>query len=147
LLADGICELLDDPRAWDRSQNSREMKQSSVFHVVNPNAVAWAELLPALKAQTGVGQIVPLRNWIDLVRQGPEEDSSMHRNPARKILQFYEGLADTAGGGGSESAGPAGTQMSKERFELGNMTRCSDTFKKLQPVSGEWLAKWASQWD
>lgn len=146
LLADGISELLDNRQAWDCGENRRERKQSSVFHVINPNAVAWAELLPALKAQTGVGQIVPLRDWIDLVRQGPEEDSSMHRNPARKILQFYEALADTVSGG-SESGRPAGTQMSKERFELGNMTRCSDTFEKLQPVSGEWLAKWASQWD
>ena len=73
----------------------------------------------------------------------------MHRNPARKILQFYEALADTAGdGAGSGGYGPpSGTHMSRERFELANMARCSATFRKLPPVSGKWLTKWASQWD
>ena len=146
LLAESISELLDNWEAWDGGEDRGEREQSSVFHVVNPNAVAWAKLLPSLKAQTGVGQIVSLKDWIDLVRQGPEEDSSMHRNPARKILQFYEALADTAGGC-SETGGPAGTQVSQGRFELGKMARCSDTFRKLQPVSGEWLTKWATQWN
>ena len=140
LLADSISELLDNGQAWDRSEDRGERKQSSVFHVVNPKAIPWAELLPSLKVQMGMDQTVPLRDWIDLVRQGPEEDSSTHRNPARKILQFYEALADTADDG-SGSSRPA-----RERFELGNMARCSDTFKNLRPVSGEWLTKWASQW-
>jgi hypothetical protein len=66
----------------------------------------------------GVDQTVPLRDWIDLVRQGPEEDSSTHRNPARKILQFYEALADTA------DVGSGSSRPARKRFELGNMARC-----------------------
>lgn len=150
LLADAISELLDARHAWNRSGGGGERKQSSVFHVVNPTSVAWAALLPSLTAQIGVDQIVPLKDWTALVYQGPEEDSSTHRNPAKKILPFYEGLAADAGGGGggSNRGGPVGsTQVSQQgRFELGNMARCSDTFKQLQPVSGEWLSKWAGQW-
>ena len=136
LLADSITELLDDGHAWDHGKDGGERNQSSVFHVVNPNAVAWAELLPSLKGQIGVDKIVPLKDWVELVRQGPEEDSSKDRNPAKKILQFYEVLANTAG-----------SETSQKRFELQNMGCCSDTFKNLQPVSGEWLTKWARQWD
>ena len=84
LLADSISELvLDDVdrQAWEyqggedtRRGGGGKQPSSTVFHVVNPNAVAWAELLPFLKAQMGVDQTVPLKDWVDLVRQGPEED-------------------------------------------------------------------------
>ena len=140
LLADSICELLDNGRVWDRSDGKQGTKQSSVFHVVNPKAVPWMEFLPSLKIQLGIDRTLSLREWIDLVRQGPEEDSSTHRNPAKKILQFYEALADTAGGEEGR------TEPGRQRFELGNMARCSQTFEGLQPVSREWLTKWVSQW-
>jgi thioester reductase-like protein len=145
-LADSICELLDSPRAWGQGQDEVGKHQSNVFHVFNPSAVPWAELLPSLKTQIGVDKIVPLKDWIGLVRQGPEEDASMHRNPARKILQFYEALESAAGGDG-EAGAIAGVQMAKKRFELGNMARCSKTFEKLQPISGELLSQWARRWE
>lgn len=128
--------MLDSELPDSHSKVSGEKTQASVFHVTNPNAISWAELIPPLKEQIGVHRIVSLRDWIELIREGPDEDSSVIQNPARKILQFYEALASAAG---SDSA--------EKRFELNNMARCSETFRKLQPVSGEWLIKWATKWD
>lgn len=82
LLADSITELLDDGHAWNHSITDVEKSQSSVFHVLNPNAVAWSELLSPLKRQIEVKNIVPLKEWIELVRQEPAEDSSTNQNPS-----------------------------------------------------------------
>lgn len=140
LLADSIGELLDNEQVWDPKAGRGYTTQCSVFHVINPASVPWAQLLPSLKAKLGMEKTVSLKDWIELVRQGPEEDSTTRRNPARKILQFYESLANTTD---SES----GSGQPRQRFELGNMARCSETFKHMRPVSEKWLDQWASQWD
>ena len=142
LLADGIVEILDDAQTWEETPSQGKGKQSSVFHVVNPKAVPWAELLPFLSEAMALEKTVPLKEWIELVRhEGEDDETEQQRNPAGKILQFYESLADTAVTAGDEKGGTA-----RDRFDLGNMARCSETLRNLQPVSGEWLMRWAREW-
>lgn len=142
LLADAVVEILINRQVWTQTEVKDVPARSAVFHVINPNAVAWAELLPSLQVQAGVEQTVSLKQWIELVRNGPPEDSSTHPNPAKKILQFYEGLAEATVG----TCDTTGLHSNGSRFELGRMARYSDTFKSMQPVSGEWLTRWSSHW-
>lgn len=139
LTSDSISEILENQRTWTRGDIGDGEKQSNVFHVANPHNTSWAKLLRPLKGRMRIERLVPLKIWVDLVRHGPEEDSSTPRNPARKILPFYEPLTEIAGE-------PDSSQISRYRVDLGNMALCSHMFETLQPVSDEWLLKWAEQW-
>lgn len=136
LLADGICEILESHHAWDMRTSAQNQPESNVFHVVNPGTTTWADIIAPLLSETGIPKTVSLKDWIELVRQGPEMDAIEHRNPAKKILPFYEALA-----GGKDVA-----DNDRERFAKGNMARCSETFRQMPLISGEMLVKWSRQW-
>ncbi len=145
MLANGIGELLDVEPSRHRDDYGNIKKQAAVFHVVNPTAVTWADLLEPLKSAIGVSRTVPLGVWIDLVRQGPEEDCSVQRNPAKRILSFYEALANHSRDDEATNE-TADTRENRKRFTTGGMYQCSETFRNMPPVSREWLARWADQW-
>ncbi|EME39171.1 hypothetical protein DOTSEDRAFT_75050 [Dothistroma septosporum NZE10] len=135
LLAASIVELMSNQDFWNSNLNEKHLHSSKVLHITNPSTTPWAELLPSIQAQTGVDKILPLNEWIEAIRQGPDEDSTAHRNPAKKILPFYEALNVVDA-----------KDLRHQRFELGKMARFSKTFERLTPVSGEWMTDWANRW-
>ena len=146
LLASCVNDLLEDNKAQVNGEDTQgRSKQSKVFHVLNPNAISWTELLPTVATQIGVERTMPLKDWIELVRQGPNESSTAHPNPAKKILPFYENLA--AAVAGDSAASSDGSVLNEQaRYALGNMAQSSQTFREMGPVAKEWMAKWTAKW-
>ena len=162
ILADCISEVVFSSTPNGGIQRS----YSKVYHAVNPNIVAWQSILPTVQQRTGISRTVPLRNWIELVQAGPEVDHAPTTtsaevgglNPAKKILQFYEGLQlsrkadngstspfktiDNQTGRDTDDDGPVPVRP----YQLENMAGASTIFRSLEPVSSVWMAKWIDGW-
>ena len=157
LLADCISEIVSSSQVQGSMEGQLEDKEHArkVYHILNPNVVSWQDLLPTVQQQTGVFRTVPLRDWIELVREQPglDEDTTASTearlpNPAKKILQFYEAL-DLASKGDTHATDQAVVgheEGRKSRYELRNMASVSDSFRRLEPVSNAWMAKWVGGW-
>ncbi|KAI9833793.1 MAG: hypothetical protein M1819_003527 [Sarea resinae] len=108
---------------------------SSVYHLVNPTALSWPDLLPAIRARLGGEgvKVISLREWIETVRAGPSADAAPTTpNPSVKILDFFEGIARSA---------PAGVRFRTERASA-----ASEALRTLGPVRPEWVRAWMDQW-
>jgi hypothetical protein len=157
LLAACISELVKSSQVQNGMDGQLKHYESAsqIYHILNPKVVSWQDLLPTVQEQTGISRTVPLRDWIELVREQPglDEDTTASTearppNPAKKILQFYEAL-DLAGKGDTHvtSQTVAGYEDGrKSRYELRNMASVSDSFRHLEPVSIAWMAKWVDGW-
>ena len=151
LLADCISDIVKSSQA---NSGIEQKGASQVYHILNPKVVSWQYLLPIVQQQTGVSRTVPLRDWIELVRNQPgvEEvltsSTETKPNPAKKILQFYEGL-DLSGKGDTNATDQASARDEDgriSRYALRNMASISDNFRRLEPVSNTWTAKWVDGW-
>lgn len=165
-LADCISEVVLSCTSNRRQQQSH----CKVYHAVNPNVVLWQSLLPTVQEQTGISRLKPLRDWIELVQEGPDVDQAStisaearRLNPAKKILQFYQGLQESrevdkgssdppervenqSDGNTQSCASDDDSSASVRPFQLENMAGASTTFRSLKPVSGAWLEKWIDGW-
>jgi len=63
--------------------NDAPSSTESIFHIVSPNRVRWADFLQALRENGLKFQDVPPEEWIHALSQ---DDA----NPAFKLLSFYE---------------------------------------------------------
>jgi hypothetical protein len=66
--------------------------------------------------------------------QSSKEWSVLEKNPAVKLLDFFQILSD-----GAEQAIPSG-------FETTRLVRDSNTASQLSTVKPEWIAMWMKQW-
>jgi len=158
LLADCISEIVSSNHVQDAMEGplKDDESMSQVYHILNPKVVSWQYLLPTIQQQTGVSRTVPLRVWIERVREQPGLDevtassSDMKQNPAKKILQFYEALKSSDRGDIPAESHASVTEVDGRRFvpkyELRNMASISDSFRRLEPVSNTWMAKWVDGW-
>jgi thioester reductase-like protein len=169
ILADCISEVVLSYTS-NRRQLQSLQSHCKVYHAVNPNVVLWQSLLPTVQEQTGISRLKPLRDWIELVREGPDVDQTStisaeagRLNPAKKILQFYQGLEESREANKGSLDPPENVKnqsdgntqcctsdddssASVRPFQLENMAGASATFRSLKPVSGAWLAKWIDGW-
>lgn len=134
ILAKIIVELLDP--ATDDDAASEEITR--VYHTVNPQSAEWKHLLPAVK--TGLEtkgkpiKIVSFRQWVDALEQSASKTEDVAKNPAIKLLAFFQGL--------EQHAGRATAQL-----ETRKTVAQSKTLKGLGPVSPEWMTTWMRQWN
>ncbi|KAH9906522.1 hypothetical protein F4778DRAFT_801801 [Xylariomycetidae sp. FL2044] len=106
------------------------------YHVVNPEATAWADLAPAVQAFYGEERIPALVGFGDWVRR--LEDSqvrdmhALEKNPGVKLLDSYRGMA-------TPGARPVvfGTRLTTER---------SPTLRSTRAVTPELMKHWCKQW-
>ncbi len=154
-LADCISEVVLSSTSSGAENESR----CTVYNVVNPNVVSWQSLIATVKEQSGISRTERLRDWIDLVQEGPDIDQALRTsaetgsNPAKKILQFYQALQLSRQAGNGSIAPSAtlenqsdGSAISVRPYELEHMAGASTTFRSLKPVSDAWLAKWIDGW-
>lgn len=112
-----------------------------VYNLVNPRSTTWQSLLPTILAHyTDTGnplETVTLREWVDALQSSVSNNDhadTLSANPAAKLLDFFETLAEREAG-----LGPL--------FETTQATRASKTLRDLEPVSPEWMARWLKQWN
>jgi len=150
-LADVLVGLALLPRGG-RGQGE-ESGKVSVNHIVHPTPKPWAQLLPVIQdtlassskhASATPVSLIPYPEWVALLKQKTQEaekDSQLdhaalaQRNPAMKLLDFYEGLLDE---GGDQTLGIK-LDMDKTMGE-------SDKLRALEPLKDEWVAGWVKEW-
>ncbi|KLU92076.1 hypothetical protein MAPG_11023 [Magnaporthiopsis poae ATCC 64411] len=109
------------------------------YHGVNPTATEWALLAEGVKEFYGperIRKLVPLPEWVEALERSAAEtgavEDQIERNPAVKLLDFYQGLA----------AGPTILRT----YELARTVGISPTFAKLEAVTPELMVHWCRQW-
>lgn len=111
-------------------------ESAKVYHAVNPHATPWSKLLPAILASfhdQNPPEPVALRDWVTALGRSAAEHEDWDRNPAIKLLDFFEQLASTGEG-------------DAVRFETANTLRVSAALQDLEAVKAEWMEGWMRQW-
>jgi thioester reductase-like protein len=141
-LADVLVEL-----ALDTTHGKGKV---SANHVVHPNPVLWSSLLEpirkAIQESTSSSQpikVVSYSDWLSTLKIKTAEAESeagldhaqlAQRNPAMKLLEFYEGLA-TSGEGAL-----------RQNLALEETMKGSKTLRELEPLRDEWVTGWVKEW-
>lgn len=148
ILADILVELALERDKSASISTASETQHADVYHPLNPQTTTWtvlrAVVLDELSAQMEKPmEIVPLRVWIAKVRKEVESslenggddnlEAALRRNPAAKLIDFYEDLASSEKG-------------STNQLEFSETLRLSKTMQGLEPIKGAWLRKWIREW-
>lgn len=133
ILADTIVGLcLSD------NQSKKGEQGAQVHHIVNHHATPWSTLLPVVLEEfhgSKRPKQVPLRSWVDALKEsGSTGSDDASKNPAVKLLPFFEGIAD---GTDEERAVTLDTHKTAE---------ASERLRSMTAVGGEWMALWMRQW-
>ncbi|TGO47697.1 hypothetical protein BCON_0266g00020 [Botryotinia convoluta] len=136
LIADILVELVFSQRIDDNNG-------AKVYHPVNPVLVPRKSLLPKIIETATVVKgnkitSLPFAKWIERVRKHAENLHSMidfeemlKKNPAIKLLSFYEGLAKGRG-----------TSI----LENKKTVEASEKLRGLKGIEGAWVEKWVQDW-
>lgn len=110
-----------------------------VYHAINPNAVDWATLVPAVAKYLGPSiKIVSWAEWVDALRdtRGSATTAlSLNQNPALKLFDFFDSVAKAAEKGEEWPS-----------LETKETPKKSPTLAELKPVSEQWMELWLKQW-
>jgi hypothetical protein len=112
-----------------------------VYHAINPKAVGWEALVPALAERLGNHgsvRVVPWAEWMDNLRgsaRGGVTPLSLGQNPALKLLDWFEAETEAA------AEGAKWPVLATEET-----VKMSPTLAGLPPVSQEWMDLWIEQW-
>lgn len=144
-LAKVIVELLPLQSTYASFPGTKKSKSSNtaVYHVVNPTAVPWSSLLPSIIDHIGTETaMVTFTEWVDelersVARNEPDQQN-LNKNPAAKLLPFFDELRDKAL---RFPKTPAAT------LDTAQTVQCSDTLASLDVVTPDWMALWMKQWD
>ncbi|KAK2873399.1 putative secondary metabolism biosynthetic enzyme [Arthroderma sp. PD_2] len=141
LLADIILELASVSPGPITNGTSATAQSLPVYHAVNPNAVGWESLVQDVAKQLGGSvKIVSCTEWVDALRKSrlgaaATATQSLKQNPALKLLDFFESVANSAEKG---DAWPL--------LETVETVKKSPRMAELKPVSAEWMKLWMEQW-
>ena len=135
-------------------------KRAKVFHPLNPHPTTWQAIQPtiasdlesiAISLKKEPPRIIPLASWLQRVRKDMETTASSHKNnnstladsdletllrknPAVKLLTFYEDVL------GSQEEGAGRSWEMRETMERSRKVR------ELEGVKAEWVRKWVREW-
>ncbi|KAL5332601.1 hypothetical protein BJX70DRAFT_404421 [Aspergillus crustosus] len=110
-----------------------ETTLNAVYHLTNPNTVAWSSLIPAIQEVYPV-DTVSFTSWVgELSKIQNPSPAEVAEKPALKLLGFYEGLQDST----TTMSVPLGTEQAQE---------ASMTMKSLDPISASLMGNWLAQW-
>ena len=110
-----------------------------VHHVVNPRKVAWSKTLaPVVQARLGDVEGVTFVGWVEALRKSASHpDGDVERNPAVKLLPFFEMLEMVAKKDGELRAVTLNTTETQ---------KISGELRGLEAVCGNWVELWMRQW-
>ncbi|CAF9923631.1 hypothetical protein IMSHALPRED_005976 [Imshaugia aleurites] len=108
---------------------------AKVYHLVNPSPTTYASLLPSILSalpSTLQPHLVPFEEW---VRTLASSDPNPEPNPAIKLVDFFQGLAEMQKAGRKMVV--LDTERTRER---------SESLRGLGKVRREWMAGWMGGW-
>ncbi|KAI4122400.1 MAG: hypothetical protein LQ338_005847 [Usnochroma carphineum] len=116
------------------SSSSEGASGQNTYNLTNPHRSSWAELVPVVQTHLEKSghpvRVVGFDEWVRALGESAEETRDLERNPAVKLLDFYEGMRE----GGV-------TVLETERTR-----RASGTLDALGKVGERWLGLWLGQW-
>lgn len=146
LLANILLELALRKGQSAASCTATETRHTKVYHPLNPHTITWTELRAAVIHELSTHtkkpmEVVPLRVWIAKVRKESEFTSSdgvnleaaLRRNPAAKLLDFFEDLV-------------ASETSSINQLAFSETFNLSEAMRELEPLKDEWVRKWIREW-
>ncbi|KAL9099102.1 MAG: hypothetical protein Q9187_009548, partial [Circinaria calcarea] len=100
------------PMASHSTNTTDKVAATRVYHVLNPHPVPWPSLLPtvldSLKPSAPTLETVPFSTWVNALSEhaptattmdDDDNTTSLDRNPALKLLFFYQSVQKSGGGG------------------------------------------------
>ena len=127
LLADAILNII----------HSNTMSPAAgVFHLSNPKAVPWVDLLPVMEKHAGGAAIVPYADWVKKLKAVSLSREAWEKFPALKIRDFFEMMTEKG----------KGMSFATNAFKTSNACRASKTMREMEPISGEMVDKWLEGW-
>ncbi|KAL8732298.1 MAG: hypothetical protein Q9166_002870 [cf. Caloplaca sp. 2 TL-2023] len=132
-----ITKRTNDEANGDKVPDHRqEHGSAAVYHAVNPNHTTWSTLLSTIQAHFHDRQmeVISIQDWITLLSASATDAQEMSVNPAIRLLDFYQSLADDG-----SKANPV--------FETRATVAESRSLKSLEAVKPEWMKMWLEQWD
>ncbi|KAF2203122.1 ochratoxin A non-ribosomal peptide synthetase [Delitschia confertaspora ATCC 74209] len=148
-LANVVVELALDSHATNRDDDTN--RDTSVFQIVHPNPVSWSSVLTPVKkilqessssSQVPI-KIVPYADWLSTLKAmsieaetvgSVDAETIARKNPAMKLLEFYETLQEQGNRG-------LRTKLSMEKT-MGS----SKALRELEPLRDEWITGWVKEW-
>ena len=123
-------------------KRKKEKKEAAFFHIVNPRAASWNDILPAmLSFMSEDVQIVSFVEWVDMLQGAMKtsglkgaEDGSM---PAMKLWDTFDNMRDRAQRYPGSLVVTLDTRRSVQK---------SPSLQALQPVNAAWMELWMRQW-
>ncbi|KAI0383708.1 NAD(P)-binding protein [Hypomontagnella monticulosa] len=127
VLGKAIAELANRPPEEERG--------ATVYHVLNPQHTSWGDLLHIVMkylSREKVIETVSLEEWLKALRESAPRTEDLSRNPAVKLLDFFESLA--------------GRNTQPALLNTSNSILASQALTGLGPVREEWMENWMRQW-
>ena len=117
------------------SQDEISKRGTLMHHIVNPNATTWSSLATGILKLYKSINVKPcsFEEWIDKLEKSVEKELDVERNPAIKLLDFYQNVAKA-------KEGPR--ILSSQRAE-----EASTTLQNIDAVNNDWADIWMRQWN
>ena len=117
------------------SQEEVSKHGTLMHHIVNPNVTTWSSLVPGILELYNGSDVKPcsFEEWIDKLEKSSEKELDAERNPAIKLLDFYQNVAKA-------KEGPR--MLSSQRAE-----KASTTLQNIGAVNNDWESIWMHQWN
>ncbi|KAJ7475732.1 hypothetical protein FB451DRAFT_255063 [Mycena latifolia] len=116
----------------DFCSSSSAVPNDAVMHIVHPRPTSWNTLLEVFAKSQGV-PLVPYSDWLAKVAASDE------KNPAHKLLEFFQKGAPTESSKGREATGIA-------PFATVKSQAASKALAALEPLNAKDAESWLSFW-
>ncbi|OTB06160.1 hypothetical protein M426DRAFT_9976 [Hypoxylon sp. CI-4A] len=138
-------------------------KPAAVYNLVNPQAVEFSELLPALQEKGIADETVAFEDWIEALERSADDPKAKKvaadENPAVKLIDFYKSLVPKGAGVGGREKGVSGAANGSANkgaesaageddytWQVDKTLEASITARDLKPVNTEWVKLWVDRW-
>jgi hypothetical protein len=127
------------------------------YNLVNPDSFPWSDLLHELRSAGLEFHTVPFSDWLQKLRQSAEQGDNAVRNPAVKLIDYFEKSCGTGSGTG---AGAESQRFGKDEnrnrigitFETTAAQRDSQALREPPKMIEDgyvrrFLARWLKRWE
>ena len=117
------------------SQEEVAKRGTLMYHVVNPNVTTWSSLVPGIIDSYSKNfnvKPVPFEEWVQKLEKSADKELDMDKNPAIKLLDFYQKAGKAKQGQ---------RMLSSKRAE-----EASTMLQNVGAVNSDWESIWMRQW-